>query len=80
MGIWRGLLGHSLTGEMTPRKGSLWWIRRRVRDGRAETVLMTRAQPRLDVMARSVAAAIALTWTTANTMDHSQHCNWRPMQ
>lgn len=23
------------------RKGALWWIRRRVRDGRAETVLMT---------------------------------------
>ena len=27
------------------RKGALWWIRRRVRDGRAETVLMTVLNP-----------------------------------
>ncbi len=32
-------------GACAVRKGSLWWIRRRVRDGRAETVLMTVLNP-----------------------------------
>jgi hypothetical protein len=30
-----------MTEACSIRKGALWWIRRRVRDGRAETVLMT---------------------------------------
>ena len=34
-----------MTEPCAVRKGALWWIRRRVRDGRAETVLMTVLNP-----------------------------------
>ena len=33
--------------EVSIRKGSLWWLRHRVRDGQPQTVLMTVQTPEL---------------------------------
>ena len=45
-----GLLAQRLLGMQTPcpiKKGAMWWLRRRVRDGEAQVVLVTVQNPQL---------------------------------
>ena len=45
-----GLLAQRLLGMQTPcpiKKGAMWWLRRRVRDGEAQVVLVTVQNPQM---------------------------------